>query len=137
MLDNAGRMLKQGDMSWYEGLHGRIEGLPKDTRNLLRQYLASLTLAAPHPAEQFARCSGPVFNAICAQAGSRLGAAPPDHALAARLYQAVCELYEVQEHTLEHISWRIPLSGRPFCAGRAGIRGTSRTCSGNRAATAC
>lgn len=99
MLDNAGRMLKQGDMSWYEGLHGRIEGLPKDTRNLLRQYLASLTLAAPRPAEQFARCSGPVFNAICAQAGSRLGAAPPDHALAARLYQAVCELYEVQEHT--------------------------------------
>jgi hypothetical protein len=92
MLDNAGHMVRQGDMSWYAGLHSRIEGLPGETRDLLREYLGYLTLAAPRPAEQLAACSGPVFNLTCVQARIRLNAAPPDHILAARLFQSIYAL---------------------------------------------
>ena len=92
MLDDACRSVTQGDMSWYEGLHHRIEGLPQGTRDLPLQYFAYLTLAAPRPAEQLARCSGPVFDATCVQARIRLDAEPPNHLLAARLFQSVREL---------------------------------------------
>jgi len=92
MLDSARLAVAQGDMRWYEDLHGRIEGLPTETRELLRQYLAYLTLAAPRHATQLARCSGAVFDAICVQARIRLDAAPPNYDLAAGLFQSHYEL---------------------------------------------
>ena len=92
LLASARRALAQRDMRWYEGLHKRIEGLPEGTRDLMHQCLADLTLAAPRPADQFASCSRPVFNAICAQARAQLGASPPNHHLAARLFRSLYEL---------------------------------------------
>jgi hypothetical protein len=92
MVYSARQLVKQGDMSWYEGLDERIGQLPPETRDLLRQYLAQLTLAAPRPWEQLATCSGPVFDAACVQARIRLEAAPPNHSLAARLFQSLHEL---------------------------------------------
>jgi hypothetical protein len=92
MVYSARQLMKRGDMSWYEGLDDRIERLPAETRDLLRQYLAHLTLAAPQPWEPLASCSGPVFDATCVQARIRLEAAPPDHSLAARLFQSFHEL---------------------------------------------
>jgi hypothetical protein len=92
MLDDARDRLTQGDMSWYDGLHQHIEGLPQGARDLLRQDLAQLTLKAPRPAEQLARCSAPVFDATCVQARIRLEAGSPNHPLAAQLFQSVHEL---------------------------------------------
>jgi hypothetical protein len=91
-LERARYLLKQRDMSWYEALDERIGRLPPDTCDLLRHYLAYLTLTAPRPWEQLATCSGPVFDAVCLQARTRLGAAKPDHHLAARLFQSFHEL---------------------------------------------
>ena len=88
MLEGTRRAMKHGDMSRYQTLDDRIEGLPRETRDLLRQYLAYLTLTAPRPAEQLATCSEPVFDAICDQARARLDASRPNHQLAARLFQA-------------------------------------------------
>ena len=95
LLVNAGHLAQKGDMRWYAGLHDRIERLPQGTRDLLRQYLGYLTLAAPRPVEQLAICSGPVFDATCVQARIRLGTPPPDHSLAARLFQS---LYDLERH---------------------------------------
>jgi GTPase-associated protein 1, N-terminal domain type 2/GTPase-associated protein 1, middle domain/GTPase-associated protein 1, C-terminal domain len=92
MVYSARQLVKRGDMSWYEGLDDRIGRLPAETRDLLRQYLVHLTLAAPRPWEQLATCSGPVFDATCVQARIRLEAAPPDHSLAARVFQSFHEL---------------------------------------------
>ena len=87
-LEDARHAIKQGDMSHYEALEDRIEGLPHEIRDILRQYLAYLTLTAPRPAEQLAACSEPVFHAICIQARARLDAQPTNHQLAARLFQS-------------------------------------------------
>ncbi len=92
MLRNARHALEQGDPRWDEGLHKRIEELPEGTRDLLRQRLAGLILAAPAPADQLAICSWPVFDAACARARTRLSASRPDYDLAARLFRALCEL---------------------------------------------
>ena len=88
MLEGTRHAMKQGDTSQYQTLEDRIEGLPRETRDLLRQYLAYLTLTAPRPAEQLATCSEPVFHAICVQARARLDAQPANHQLAARLFQS-------------------------------------------------
>jgi hypothetical protein len=95
LLVNARHLAQKGDMRWYAGLHDRIERLPRGTRDVLRQYLGYLTLAAPRPVEQLAICSGPVFDATCAQARIRLGTPPLDHSLAARLFQS---LYDLERH---------------------------------------
>jgi hypothetical protein len=87
-LEGARLAMKHGDMRPYQALGDRIEGLPRETRDLLRQYLAYLTLTAPRPAEQLAVCSEPVFHAICIQARARLDAQPVNHQLAARLFQS-------------------------------------------------
>ena len=87
-LEDARHAMKHGDMSRYEAVADRIEGLPHETRDILRQYLAYLTLTAPRPAEQLATCSEPVFHAICVQARARLDAQPVNHQLAARLFQS-------------------------------------------------
>lgn len=92
LLVNARHLAQQGDMRWYADLHNRIERLPKGTRDLLRQYLGYLTLAAPRPVEQLAVCSGPVFDATCVQARIRLDTQPRDHSLAARLFQLLYDL---------------------------------------------
>jgi hypothetical protein len=92
MLDHARHSVRQGDTSWYEDLHYRIERLPHETRDLLRRYLAHLTLAIPQPAEQLERCSEPVFGAACVQARIRLETDPRDHQLAARLFHSVRDL---------------------------------------------
>jgi hypothetical protein len=92
MLDDASHLLNRGNMTWYKGLHDRIERLPPGTRDLLRQYLGSLTLAAPRPAKQLEACSGPVFNATCVQARISLDAEPRDHALAARMFKSVYDM---------------------------------------------
>ena len=92
-LDSARHAIKQGDMSGYKALDNRIEGLPSETRDLLRQYLAYLTLTAPRPAGQLATCSEPLFDAICVQARARLDAAPPNHPLATRLFQSLFDLW--------------------------------------------
>ena len=92
MVDEARHRLKRGDMSLYDGLHNRVEGLPEGTRPLLRQYLAYLMLTAPRLAEPLARCSGQVFDVICIQARIRLDAMPPNRALAVRLFQSLYEL---------------------------------------------
>lgn len=80
--------IKHGDTAAYQVLEGRVEGLPWETRDLLRQYLAYLTFTAPRPAEQLAACAEPVFQAICGHARVRLGQPPADHQLAARLFQS-------------------------------------------------
>lgn len=92
MVDRARQLMRQGDMSWYAGLEDRIERLPADAGDLLRQYLAELTLAAPRPWEQMATCSAAVFDATCAQARIRLEAEPPDRQLAARLFRSFLQL---------------------------------------------
>jgi hypothetical protein len=91
-VNNARQAVKQGDMSGYRTLHNRIEGLPGETRDLLRQYLAYLILKAPWPAEQLATCSEPVFAAVCAHARARMNATPLNHPLAARLFRAAFDL---------------------------------------------
>ena len=96
LLDDAAVQVTQGDMTWYDEVHQRIEGLPEGTRGLLRQYLARLTLQGPRPADQLARCSWPVFDATCVQARARLDAEPRDHRLAARLFQSFDELRGAQ-----------------------------------------
>jgi len=88
MLEDARYTMQHGDMSAYQALEDRIEGLPRETRDLLRQYLAYLTLTAPRPTEQLATCSEPVFHAICVQARARLDTQPANHQLAARLFQS-------------------------------------------------
>lgn len=94
-LVNARQSAKERDMRWYASVHDRIEHLPREARDPLRGYLGELTLGAPRPADQLAGCSGPVFDATCVRARIRLSADPPDHGLAARLFQS---LYELQEH---------------------------------------
>jgi hypothetical protein len=91
-VHNARQAVSQGDMSGYGALHNRVEGLPGETRDLLRQYLAYLALRAPWPAEQLATCAEPVFAAVCVQARARLNATPPNHPLAARLFRAAFDL---------------------------------------------
>jgi hypothetical protein len=102
-LAKAQRLVGDDDMSWYVGLHDRIEQLPREARDPLRQYLGWLTLGSPRPAGQLAECSGPVFDATCVQARICLSADPPDPALAARLFQSVYELrdYPVRAQRLE------------------------------------
>ena len=92
LLAYARLHLADSDPSWYEELHDQIERLPQATRELLRQSLADLMLAMPQPAKQLAGCSRPVFDVACDLARNRLGSKPPDHPLAARLYQAAREL---------------------------------------------
>jgi hypothetical protein len=84
--------VKHGDMGAYQALEDRVERLPFQTRDLMRQYLAHLTFTAPRPAEQLAACADPVFEAICGHARDRLGTPPADHQLAARLFQARYDL---------------------------------------------
>jgi len=91
-LEGLRRAIKRGDMSAYKILEDRVEGLPWDTRELLRQYLAHLTLTAPRPAEQLAGCAEPVFQAICVHARARLATPPADPQLAARLFQSRYDL---------------------------------------------
>jgi hypothetical protein len=79
-------------MSGYAAIGDRIEGLPDQTRDLLRQYLAFLTLTVPRPTKQLATCSEPVFDAICVQARARLERGPADHHLGARLFQTRYQL---------------------------------------------
>ena len=93
MLADARDEMNRGDMSGYAAVGDRIEGFPGETRDLLRYYLACLTLTAQRPAKQFAACSDPIFDAICTEARARLDAAPADHHLAARLFQTRHELY--------------------------------------------
>ena len=88
MLAGARHATKHDDISAYRALEDRIEGLPRETRDLLRQYLAYLTLTVPRFAKQLATCSEPVFHAICVQARARLDARPANHQLAAGLFQA-------------------------------------------------
>ena len=88
MLERAQQAMKQGDMRGYPALEDRIERLPRDTRDLLLQYLAYLMLSAPHPEGRLATCAEPVFQAVCVQARVRLEAEPADHELAARLYRS-------------------------------------------------
>jgi GTPase-associated protein 1, N-terminal domain type 2/GTPase-associated protein 1, C-terminal domain/GTPase-associated protein 1, middle domain len=92
MLEGARHAIKHGDLNEYQALEDRIEGLPGETRDLMRQYLAYLTLTAPRPVEELAACSEPVFYAICVQARARLDARPANHQLAARLFQSRHEL---------------------------------------------
>jgi hypothetical protein len=92
VLEGLRRAIKHGDVAAYQVLEDRVEGLPRDTRELLRQYVAHLTLTAPRPAAQLASCGEPVFQAICAHARARLGMKPADPQLAARLFQARYDL---------------------------------------------
>jgi hypothetical protein len=92
VLEGLRRAIKHGDVAAYQVLEDRVEGLPRDTRELLRQYVAHLTLTAPRPAAQLAACGEPVFQAICAHARARLGMKPADPQLAARLFQARYDL---------------------------------------------
>ena len=91
-VDRARHLMRQGDMSWYAPLDDRFGRLPADPGDLLRQYLATLTLAAPRPWEQLATCSWPVFDAACARARTWLERDPPDRRLAARLFQSFHQL---------------------------------------------
>jgi len=84
--------VKHGDMDAYRALEDRVERLPFQTRDLMRQYLAYLTITALRPAEQLAACADPVFEAICGHVRARLGTPPADHQLAARLFQARYDL---------------------------------------------
>lgn len=92
VLEELRRAIKHGDMAAYRKLEDHVEGLPWDTRGLLRQYVAHLTLTAPRPAAQLAACGEPVFQAICAHARTRLGMPPADPQLAARLFQSRYDL---------------------------------------------
>lgn len=107
LLDDAPVQVTQGDMTWYDDVHQRIEGLPDGTRDLLRQYLARLTLEAPWPADQLARCSRPVFDATCVQARVRLEAERRDHPLAARLFQSFDELRGTQPSRAKRLEARV------------------------------
>jgi hypothetical protein len=91
-LADARDAMNQGGTSGYAAIEDRIEGLPNETRDLLRQYLAFLTLTVPRPTEQLATCSEPVFAAICVQARGRLEPEPADHHLGARLFQTWYQL---------------------------------------------
>ena len=91
-LADARYAMNRGEMSGYAAIGDRIEGLPDQTRDLLRQYLAFLTLTVPRPTKQLATCSEPVFDAICVQARARLERGPADHHLGARLFQTRYQL---------------------------------------------
>ncbi|MGD0244981.1 MAG: GTPase-associated protein 1-related protein [Streptosporangiaceae bacterium] len=84
--------ITHGDMEAYLAFEDRVERLPFQTRDLMRQYLAYLTITAARPAELLAACADPVFQAICGHVRARLGTPPPDHQLAARLFQARYDL---------------------------------------------
>jgi hypothetical protein len=86
------RAIEHGDMVRYRVLEDHVEGLPRETRDLLRQYLAYLMSTASRPEKQLAACAEPVFQAICWHARTRLGMRPANHQLAARLFQARHEL---------------------------------------------
>ena len=65
--------IKHGDMTAYRIFENRVEKLPWETRDLMRQYLSYLAFNAVRPAEQLAACAEPVFQAICGHARARLG----------------------------------------------------------------
>lgn len=91
-LADARVQVTEADMSWYDDFHDHVEGLLPPAREVLRQSLARLTLEAPRFAEQLATCSDPVFDVTCNEARMLLAGKPPNHLLAARLFQALQEL---------------------------------------------
>ena len=91
-VGRCARRDEPGGTSGYAAIEDRIEGLPNETRDLLRQYLAFLTLTVPRPTEQLVTRSEPVFAAICVQARGRLEPEPADHHLGARLFQTWYQL---------------------------------------------
>jgi GTPase-associated protein 1, N-terminal domain type 2/GTPase-associated protein 1, C-terminal domain/GTPase-associated protein 1, middle domain len=97
----------KADMSWYDDFHDHIEGVLPPARDVLRQSLARLTLEAPQSAEQLARCSDPVFAVTCDEARMLLAAKPPNHPLAARLFQAFEELRGLRSPRARQVDDRV------------------------------
>jgi GTPase-associated protein 1, N-terminal domain type 2/GTPase-associated protein 1, C-terminal domain/GTPase-associated protein 1, middle domain len=106
-LVNARARVTEADMTWYEDFHDHIEGLLPPARDVMRQGLARLTLEAVRPAQQLATCSDPVFGLTCDQARMLLAGKPPNHALAARLFQALQELRGLRSARARQVDDRV------------------------------